>query len=175
MCGCRGFTGVIIAQQKQNTSVLRRSREVSVTYRVTRSVDTGTFGIPHCKDTVVATVSVYSRLLCTPDSRCAEILIDRRLEPNPMPIQVLLGRIQLLVKTAKRRSPVSSHKACGVQPGPLVPLRLQHCKPDQRLCASNEYLSVFAGVFVVNCDVSELHHILLRKTPALERFMIFGS
>src|ERR1700723_4888 len=107
---------MIITSDDQHTARTRRSGEVAVFERVPAAINARSFAVPEGRDSLMASMMTKSpQLLCAPNRRCREVLIDRRLKHNVL-AQILAGTLHCLIEPTERRTSISRRIDSGAAP-----------------------------------------------------------
>ena len=93
---------MIIAHRHDHAAMGRGSSHIGVPHHVTRAIDARTLAVPQPENAVVFTLTAQFGLLCAPQRRRGQILIQTGLKGDLMRGQVCLGPLHLHINRAKR-------------------------------------------------------------------------
>ena len=93
---------MIITREQQHSAMQRRSGGVAVLQCVAAAVDPRSLGVPQGKYAVVFGARKQIDLLASPNCRCSEFLVDRRLKVDVAPLEKAAGAPQSLIEATQR-------------------------------------------------------------------------
>ena len=163
--GGRGFTGVVVAHQRQHPAPRRRTPEIGVFQGVSRPVHPRSLAVPDAEDAVETALAAHLRLLRPPQRRRGKILVHRRLEDDVGRRQNVCRTLELLVEAAERRTAIAGDIAGGALAHAAIAGLLHQGQPDHRLGPGQQDAALSEIVLVAERDGRESHRASVCVAP----------
>ena len=152
----RRLRRMVVPRHHQHAPMRAGPGKVPVLQHIQRPIDPRPLPIPERKHPIVLRPRKQPHLLRAPDGSRRQILVQPRLEHDPMLLQMPPRLREHLVEATQRRAPIAGDEAGGVEPRRLVPLPLQDRQPRQRLDAGEHDPALRQPVAVIEADLPEL-------------------
>ena len=136
---CRTFAGVVIAHQRNDATMFRRTRMIGMAQRIAGPVDARPLAVPEPADAVILAFAAQLGLLCTPDGGGREFFVDGWLADNAGRRNLLGSARKLPLQPRDGRTAIAGDIARRVQPCEPVTLMLHEHQPHRRLRAGEQH------------------------------------
>ena len=134
----RAFAGVVIAEQRQDTAVLRGACVIGVAKCIAGTVDARPLAVPQREYAIVLALAAKLRLLRAPHCRRSEVFVETGMEHDIVLLDQLLCALECIFQRSDRRTAIAADVTSGVEPGSLVPRLLHQHQANDRLGARQQ-------------------------------------